>query len=85
MEDLKSLSKMLVKGMEIRKKYMDVSNQKFPSFVTRWQTKELHNGFVSGSYPIRMAILITLSPERACRSTKRPLLKVSKSLIKQSH
>ena len=85
MEDLKSLSKMLVKGMEIRKKYMDVSNQKFPSFVTRWLTKELHNGFVSGSYPIRMVILITLSPERACRSTKRPLLKVSKSLIKQSH
>jgi len=36
MEDLKSLSKMLVKGMEIRKKYMDVSNQKFPSFVTRF-------------------------------------------------
>jgi len=35
-EDLKSLSQMLVKGMEIRKKYMDVSKQKFPSFVTRF-------------------------------------------------
>ena len=34
-EDLKSLSEMLVKAMEIRERYMGASHQKFPSHVKR--------------------------------------------------
>jgi hypothetical protein len=34
-EDLKSLSAMLVKGLEIRERYMRVSHQAFPSYVKR--------------------------------------------------
>ena len=33
LEDLKSLSGMLVKAMEIRERYMRFSHQKFPGFV----------------------------------------------------
>ena len=36
LEDLRSLSEMLVKGLEIREKYMQVSNQRFPSYVKRF-------------------------------------------------
>ena len=36
LEDLKSLSGMLVKAMEIRERYMRFSHQKFPGFVKRW-------------------------------------------------
>lgn len=36
LEDLKSLSKMLVKGLDIREKYMRLSEQKFPSFCKRF-------------------------------------------------
>jgi len=35
-EDLKALSEMLVKAMEIREKYMAASHQKFPSYVKRF-------------------------------------------------
>ena len=35
LEDLKSLSGMLVKAMEIRERYMRFSHQKFPGFVKR--------------------------------------------------
>merc|ERR1712032_118672 len=35
-EDLKSLSEMLVKAMEIRERYMGASHQKFPSYVKRF-------------------------------------------------
>jgi len=35
-EDLKSASDMLVKAMEIREKYMKLSHQQFPSYVSRF-------------------------------------------------
>jgi len=61
LEDLKSLSGMLVKAMEIRERYMRFSHQKFPGFVKRFLNSK--NGRVE-----------TLSPGDTVAKRKAPSL-----------
>jgi len=71
-EDLKALSEMLVKAMEIREKYMAASYQKFPSYVKRFLGSK--NGRVE-----------TLSPGDSVVKRRAPTVAAGGKMRTQEH
>ena len=86
-EDLKSLSEMLVKAMEIRERYMGASHQKFPSHVKRWawpSAADARQNFPSGSSAQRTEELKHSRLETVWQNEGHPLLLVSQKIRKNT-